>query len=408
VTGAGSDPGGRDAVIGVLGGSRDATVDRVGRIAPRAAGWELDWWIGAEDRWHVPAREAAVRRQLIDAMPVVQTAMRIPGGDAVQRAYGAPAADVGEVAVVEIANESPVPFVVALVVRGASSVDLGDATAFVDGRSALRTARAPSRWAMAADGSTEELVTTGQASDAAFAARRDRGARLVAAFLYPVAHRTTLRAVVALGTRGLGAAEPAGLPDAAAVARGWAAQLDRGMRVELPDESLQRAVQSARAATVLAGQAWKVEPKVVAVLEDWGLDPEAAAAWTRLTGRERRMLGRRQPRADASWAEARARATSADAALLDAVRALLVRDTDDGVTLLPAWPAEWNGQPLDVRAAPTGRGPVSYSVRWHGERPALLWESPEGVRVSAPGLDPAWSTTEARGEALLAGPDASA
>jgi hypothetical protein len=401
VTGAGSDPTGRETVIGVLGGAGGAAVDRCGRVAPRAAAWELDWWIGAEDRWHVPAREAAVRQQLVDGMPVVQTAMRVPGGDVVQRVYGAPAAGVGEVAVVEIANESAAPFVAALVVRGASAVDLEGGTAFVDSRSALRTSRPPSRWAMAADGSTEAIVTGGQASDAPFAPRRDRGARLVTAFLYPVAHRTTLRAVLALGTRGLGDAAPATLPDAAAVARGWSVQLDRGMQVELPEAALQRAVRTARAATVLAGQAWKVEPEVVAVLEDWGLDAEAAAAWGRLTGRERRRLGRRASRADGSWAQVRALAARGDADLLAALRAVLVREVDGEVALLTAWPPDWVGQPIDVRAAPTRRGPVSYSVRWHGDRPAVLWEGPAGMRFTAPGLDPMWTTTEARGEALL-------
>ncbi len=404
MTGAAPDLSG-ETVIGVLGGTRDATVDRAGRLDARAAGWELDWWIGAEDRWRVPAREAAVRQHRIDDMPVVQTAMRVPGGDAVQSVYAAPTGDVGEVAVVEIANESPAPFVVALVVRGASAVDLGGSTAFVDGRSALRTVRPPSRWAMTADGTTEELVTSGQASDAPFAARRDRGARLVAAFLYPVAHRTSLRAVVALGTRGIGTVEPPALPEAAAVARGWTAQLDRGMHVELPDDSLARSIRTARAATVLAGQAWKVAPAVVAVLEDWGLDPEAASAWSRLTGRERRKVGRRSAATDGSWAAVRARAANADAALLGAVRAVVLRDTDDETAVLTDWPAEWNGQSFDVRGTPTRRGPVSYSIRWHGERPALLWEAPEGTRLTVPGLDPTWSTSEARGEVLLAAPE---
>ena len=71
-----------------------------------------------------------------------------------------------------------------------------------------------------------------------------------------------------------------------------------------------------------------------------------------------------------------------------------VRDTDDGVVLLAEWPPAWNGQPFDVRDAPTRRGPVSYSVRWHGERPALLWDAPGGTRLRAPGLDPVWSTDE--------------
>ena len=399
--GAGADHMSGASLIGVLGGTRDASVDRTGVVGPRAAGWELDWWIGADDRWRIPAREAAVRRQLIDGMPVVQTSMRVPGGDAVHHAYGVPASDVGEVAVVEITNDSPAPFVAAVVVRGARSVDLAETSVFVDGRSALRAARSPSRWALAADGTTEDIVVRGDASDAPFAPRHDRGARLMAAFLYPVAHRTTLRLAVALGTRGLGTVEPAGLPDAAAVARGWQVQLDRGMRVELPDDGLQRAVATARAAVVLAGQAWKVDPAVAAVLEDWGLDAEAAGAWSRLTGRERRRLGRRRA-VSMSWADVRAGAGQPDARFLAAVRAVSVREDDDAIILFEDWPTEWIGLPIDLRDAPTRRGPVSCSVRWHGDRPALLWDGPAEVQFRAPGLDPGWVSTDAQGEALLA------
>ena len=58
---------------------------------------------------------------------------------------------------------------------------------------------------------------------------------------------------------------------------------------------------------------------------------------------------------------------------------------------------------------PTHAGELSYAVRWHGERPALLWElhpRPGGpaVRLTAPGLDPGWSTEASAGEALLAAP----
>ena len=401
VSGAGSDLSDPSSTIGVLGGNRDATVDRRGMVSPRVTTWELDWWIGADDRWHVPRREAAVRQHLVDGMPVVQTAMRVPSGDAVQRVYAAPASDVGEVAVVEISNESPAPFVAALVVRGAAALDLVGATVYADGRSVLRTSRPPSRWAASVDGSTEETVTKGEASDGPFAHRQDRGARLVGAFLFPVAHRTTLRAVVCLGTQGIGTTEPGALPDAGAVARGWQAQLDRGLRVELPDEPLQRAIETARVATVLAGQRWRVEPEVAAALEDWGLDAEAAVAWGRLTGRARRRLRRREP-GRATWSDVLTRAGTPDAQLLATLRSVLVQDHDAGVALLTDWPRAWIGQPIDVRGAPTRRGVVSCSMRWHGERPALLWEGPEGATFTAPGLDPTWSSTEARGEALLA------
>jgi len=66
------------------------------------------------------------------------------------------------------------------------------------------------------------------------------------------------------------------------------------------------------------------------------------------------------------------------------------------------------GQPIEVHDAPTHHGLVSFAVRWHGDRPALLWDlrphagsEPGPVRLTAPGLDAGWSSTERKGEALL-------
>lgn len=74
------------------------------------------------------------------------------------------------------------------------------------------------------------------------------------------------------------------------------------------------------------------------------------------------------------------------------------------------WPATWLGQPVEVHNAPTRIGAVSWAVRWHGERPALLWEvvphDPGAVapEVTAPGLDAAFTATGWQGETLLAAP----
>jgi hypothetical protein len=101
----------------------------------------------------------------------------------------------------------------------------------------------------------------------------------------------------------------------------------------------------------------------------------------------------------------------AAADLLTFVRNLLVRDLAgaDGVTelaLCSMLPDAWLGQGIEVHDAPTHAGRLSFAVRWHGERPALLWELEphEGARarVTVPGLDPSWSSTELAGEALLA------
>ena len=95
---------------------------------------------------------------------------------------------------------------------------------------------------------------------------------------------------------------------------------------------------------------------------------------------------------------------------------LLVDVPDSGVAgsgpaalrLAAHWPAAWLGQPVEVHDVPTRIGTVSWAVRWHGERPALLWDvvphDPDGEVpvVTAPGLDPAFAAGAWRGETLLA------
>ena len=384
--------------VAAIGSRRQVRVDDRGRVEPFDATWSIDWWVGADDRWHRPAHEPTLRQTLVDAVPVVRTAIRVPGGDAVQHVYAAGGPDL---VVIDVENESPAPFVLALVVRGAERLTLDDGALTIDrDAGVLVTTRAPSRWAASGDGTTEETVTSGAASDAPFVPLRARGSHLEAAFLYPVAHRSAIRFALHLGAGHLDERAVARLPDPGAAARGWAAHLDRGLRVELPDPSLTTALRSALAATLLAGARRPVAPDVVAALEDWGFDTEATAAWTTLGWRDRRAAAHR-PAMPPSWADVAA--TRGDAELLTRVRALLAYDGADGiVTLLADLPRSWRGHGVDVRDAPTRAGPVSYAIRWHGPRPALLWEAPPGVQLRAPGLDVAWTTRDPSGEALLA------
>jgi hypothetical protein len=218
-----------------------------------------------------------------------------------------------------------------------------------------------------------------------------------AAFLFPLAHRA--RAQFLLPVERDEPTTP--VPDADQVARGWRAQLERGMRVELPDSQLQAAVDTARAAVLLRGEAWITQPETVVALEDWGFDDEARTAWQHLGLFARRKAARR-PKARSSWDEVRARSKAPDdAAFLGALRSALVVERDHGVELLDEWPEDWRGLSLDVRDAPTRPGPVSYSVRWHGERVALLWDSPPGTTLRIPAFDPEWVAATPRGEVLL-------
>ena len=59
-------------------------------------------------------------------------------------------------------------------------------------------------------------------------------------------------------------------------------------------------------------------------------------------------------------------------------------------------PEAWLGQGWRCMTPPPPSGRLSFAVRWHGDRPALLWELDVPDRASAggarpaPGLDPAW------------------
>ncbi len=382
--------------VGTLGGGAPALVDPVGTVRPPGAGWTLEWWIGADDRWRLPTNEVAVRQHRVGGAPVVETSMRVPSGDAIQRVYGA--AGEGAPIVIEVENASPAPFVLAFVARGVAQVAVDGATARIDRQFALTTPRAPSRWAKTVAAPVQLPVTTGHAETGPFPGARDRGARIEAALLHPVAHRTTLRAVLTVGKHAP-AVEPRAVPDADDVVRGWARLLDRALRVELPSDPLMARVQAARAEVLLAGQGRAPGAAVFAALEDWGFDAETTAVWRRLSVRERQAVrSRAEP---GTWSEAEALVD--DGAFLVAVRRLLVNDTPNGsVDLLTEFPDGWRGEPLAVHDAPIAGGTVSYAVRWHGPRAALLWETTAiEVSLRAPAFDPEWSTTDARGEALF-------
>jgi len=96
----------------------------------------------------------------------------------------------------------------------------------------------------------------------------------------------------------------------------------------------------------------------------------------------------------------------ATAEVLLFVRDLLVRPTATGLALCPVIPAAWVGKGWEAHDVPTAFGRFGYAVRWHDDRPAVLWEldpHPGVTELSlrAPGLDPAWSSTAIRGEALF-------
>ncbi|MHB8670782.1 MAG: hypothetical protein ACYDAD_09535 [Acidimicrobiales bacterium] len=294
--------------IGNVSSPAESVVDPAGLLTPWPRGWSLDWWVGADDRWHLPSQEPGVRQCLLDAAPVIETAMRVPGGDALHRVY-AVVSGSQELAVLELENRSRLPFALALVIqsRGPDSpvhlgrIDLLGSRVRVDGHTALLLPARPSRVATSASGedACEDIVLGGgaeapPADPATPLVIRSRTARAAAAFVFPMAHGAVFRAGVPLGYRGRkegrfatarGAAPggmPSAVPPAAAVARGWRAHARRGMRVVLPDGRLGEAVEANRRYLLVfhdgPGAAPRAAPSLAPALDRWGFHDEAAEA----------------------------------------------------------------------------------------------------------------------------------
>jgi len=83
-----------------------------------------------------------------------------------------------------------------------------------------------------------------------------------------------------------------------------------------------------------------------------------------------------------------------------------VNDSGSSIDLLPGFGEDWLGQPVAVLRVPTIGGSLSFALRWHGARPAILWEV-EGdgpCTLTCSAIDPSWSTNDRRGEALVNAP----
>lgn len=256
--------------VGTVASPVVTAVDPAGLVV--GEGWSLDWWVGADDRWRLPAREPSVRQTLLGDAPVTETVVRVPGGDAAHRAFGirSPRPVGDEWVVVELENRTSVPFASVLVIRpfvadGVGSV--GEITlepvaggrgrdvahlVRVDGRPAVVLPRRPARMAAGnrERGDVVATVTEGRAGDAVASASCPDGLATMA-FVFPTPHTALLRVVIPIGEVGRSVDYPQVIPDATTVAAGWEVHR-RGPRLEVPDQHLAAAVDRARTHVLLA------------------------------------------------------------------------------------------------------------------------------------------------------------
>jgi len=350
--------------------------------------------VGAEDYWHVPAVAPTLRQRLVDNSPVVATAIRVPGGDVEHRSYAA-TVDGQPTVVVEVENQTPTPVAIGFTLhslgvaaRDATGVSIGE-------RHMLRFSHQP----------RSEFV----------------GAPM-SLFVVPLAHRAVVRVTAALEGD---APEPVRAPGADAAARGWRALAATGTSVS--GTPFDDALDTARAflhlhAARLRLQAKRADRALAAAVADaltlTGCDDDAGAMRLACRLRPARaglplvvpLDAGGVPALPGEGPEKKRDLTSAPgaAAAVRAIYARLVADGGDTLDLLGGIDVAGNRSPVEVHGLPVAGGTLGVALRWHGERPALLWDldttSPR--RLTASAIDRTWSTTEPRGEALLAAPAA--
>ena len=374
----------------------------------------LRWFIAADDRWYRPSRETTVRQREVSGVPVIETRIKVPGGDAVQRVYGV--ANFGGAIVVEIYNDSSLPFAVAF--------DRGD----------IATMREPS--------------PTGV-----------QGIDLPAgSVVFPVGHHATMRAAILINgdSRQISAGELESLPSFEQVERGWLAALQISSRVDVPDLSWSSVLTSQRCKVLLSNSAELAEGSDISSVVDLLLDraervrlgdkpaqwvDEVAVATERILKQcaktqsvqwfeERALLGAGMVlnRAGESrglqdfvsvWSRLAEAGRISDLALASPeiagtvrqiawIESQLVAQRRDGVIeICPCGiDKSWLGVNFEChKLLASPEHVISYAVRWHGEKPALLWEidGPVGAKVAASAIDRTFSSTEMRGETLLSG-----
>ncbi len=478
--------------VGVLGAAR-ATVRPSGAIeVPVGAAGDPDgttlfveWWVGAGDRWRRPARETTVRQHRIERTAVVETAMRITGGDVVGRVWAVPVPGRAPTLISEIANDTASACSVALVLRAVGP--RGAITLVRDGvlvrlhgldgavvaqlpRLPLREGGALDRESLARVLAQQVLESTAQGSDQLVPdSAPDAGTSI--AVVFPVAHRTAVRLTIPIGppvpgrsgpgseqpvTDGPG--EPSLAPGHERAVSGWRALFGRATRISLPDGALLDEIAEQRLVALMPdGEAERLAPTRIATLASWGHGAEAAEALRsyallKCGSSGFRIAGDVTVAADAfldmvevveafrGGGDAAGRvAAELEPAVHEALRrvpgrgarrrhqpgaplgvgaaalvppqrsAVVAEDRAGEITVFNGFSSSWVGQPVEVHDLPTARGRLSIAVRWHGNRPALLWDcrsngqnDPSALVLRAPALDATWTGRGATGEALLA------
>jgi hypothetical protein len=309
-------------MVGNPGSPWEGIVDPKGLVTAAFDAWSLDWWVRTDEGWHFPSRAAGVRQALIGTAPVVETTLDTRSVQVVERVYAVET--VPELVAVEVHNRGDAPVDVAFAVRPynpeglavVEEIELEGTIVVVDGIPAVFLPAMPERFVLStfADGDCVHDLVRGERTRQP--AVRDRAGLAQGAFVFPLEAGARIRAALPLAGRSPTRRWPMPwrrrmrhtvprtdrLPSADEVASDWHVRLDRGLRVELPDERLQTVVDANRAYMLLFHDPGSITPGPftyhrfwfrdaayqVAALDRWGFHAEATDVLRTYPARQRR------------------------------------------------------------------------------------------------------------------------
>lgn len=384
-------------VIGNRGGSWRATVSEHGSLHPHDGSAPLDWHVAADDRWYSPQSEPSLRHKWYAGYPVAETRIKVPGGDIVQRVYSV--ATSGGMAVVEFENDSTMPVAVAV--------------------------------------TRSDVLTTRPAVD-----NPPQGISLPAdSIVLPIGHKSSTR-VALLHHNPHSGALPDDVPHHQQVVRGWETACDIASRINVPDHTVVAGISRVRSDLLLGVNVDRESAIELVRLGETHPDSilDVVNAVQRRLKREKRsktlawdtphllssaaracvMLGDDTAPADIAraWLRIADRAVEEPPAVVPEghgaiawIETLLAQASPSGgeCTVLPyGIPEPWLGASFEAHGLTADPfRTIGFAVRWHGARPALLWEvkGAPGLLLTGGRADPQWHSTDASGETLLAAPE---
>lgn len=422
---------------GILGLRWRASITQWGDVHFFDGSEPISWAIAAEDRWHFPEQESSTRQTRVSGTPVTETRVRVPNGDVVQRVWSASLRDEVSAVLVEFTNDSPLPVAISLsrsdVVTPRSyhrldstqrpwpsedrGIDRPPLVIPLGHRSSMRVALARTGivseidvdafpdweavvrgWVNITDGASrvevpdlidgvplEDLVRI-QRSNVALASPEVVHGSIDDEIAWLVAHRELVR-------MGLASAD---VPQIVTT-------LERLLRIVRKQRNLRSEIADAlRSGAILLAssdsRAYRdLERAVSRTLHKRGLAASKDVDFVRSLGSVRGVALRDNSN-ERSVANDLISAVEGDLAWWSARdEVMLVTDGFDETRL---------GVNIEAHRIPAGSGrTISLAIRWHGERPAVIWEvdGPPGLLLRS-GVDPHWTSVESKGEALWSAP----